>query len=435
MKKTLIILIIHLLILTATSVSFASSQAGKKILSVSEFLKTAWSDASVDSRKEICSFLENSAESTPYLNRVELRTKTDEFDADKQKYGLRFYPKGWNETKYSKMISDNSKAAGRSDLAAGFSSAISERYRLALEYMEASALISLKEKLELVCKDRIMVLKKKSSSSDAFDISELVETEEMLTKTKLELASLENRKTSAAQRIIALSGSNSSVDFSEQSLIGIDTVKKIASELRSIKEPDNPALRDMKNRVDLAMNKYNLEESKSRDYISFLEVSYDHDKSDDSEKAYAIEVAIKLPFINSDQDEISRRKVGYMKERMAFEEEKLRHSDKKTSIAMSIDRLVSQYEIIERSHRENSTRESLSASIKATGSDPLNILKIRESLLKSEIHLTQTGFEIRDRFMDLLDITGKLSAAPVRNYLSDSQEIIEAQVDIGDGGR
>lgn len=423
MRKGNILYFVLFFMLSGASLSYAG-EAGADALSMTAFIKTAEEDHAVKNQKEIVDYLDNSDVSTPYLNRIELRTETDEFDADKQKYGVRFYPKGWGETKYSRQISETAKASSRTEYDASYHEALKNRYLLVLEYLETVELIGLKEKLALVCEDRIKVLKKRSAGSLSFDISDLIGAEELLTRLRLELVGLENKKSGTLHQISLAADSKVGVNFFKESLVRIDGVKRLVAEAKDRKYLDNINLQDMKNKVDLAMDKYNLEQAKSRDYISFFEVSYDHGKSDDEDKAYAVEFGVKLPLINPDQDEITRKKVGFMKERLAFEEEKRAFSEKIISLSRSIDRLISQYEIIEQNQKHGNAQESLGASLKIGGTDPLNILKIKETLLKSDIHLVQTGYEIRNRFVDFLDVSGKLSEKPFRNYLAEQQEVI-----------
>ncbi|WP_156906804.1 TolC family protein [Desulforegula conservatrix] len=423
MRKSNILYLVLFFMLALSSPSY-SGEEGAGSLSMTAFIRTSEEDHVVKNQKEIADYLDNAEGSTPYLNRVELRTETDEFDIDKQKYGVRFYPKGWGETKYSRMLSETAKASGRTEYEASYHEALKNRYLLVLEYLETVELIGLKEKLALVCEDRIKVLKKRSAGSLSFDISDLVEAEELLTRIRLELVGLENKKNGTLHQISLAADSKAEVNFSSEPLVRIDSVKRSVAEAKDRKDLDNINLKDRKNKVDMALDKYNLEQAKSRDYISFFEVAYDHGNYEDEDKAYSVEIGVKLPFINPDQDEITRKKVVFMKERLAFEEEKRAFSEKIIALSRSIDRLISQYEIIEQNKKYGNAQESLGASLKTGGTDPLNILKIKETLLKSDIHMVQTGYEIRNRFVEFLDVSGKLSEKPFKNYLAEQREAV-----------
>ncbi len=151
--------------------------------------------------------------------------------------------------------------------------------------------------------------------------------------------------------------------------------------------------------------------------MSFFQVSYDNDDYEEPEKAYSVEFAIKLPFINSDRDEVNRKKATYMKERLKFKEEKNNLFEKKISLTRSLDQLIKQYSLLE-SNKSNSNAEvSFKTYLKIKGMDPLNLLKIKRSMIQSDIQLEKIGFNIRYRFIELMDKMGNLSKDPFTNYI------------------
>ncbi|WP_236891521.1 hypothetical protein [Desulfoluna limicola] len=387
-------------------------------LTIDAFIATAESDLKFLNQGELTLDLEGAPKSTPYLDRVEFRTKTEEFDVYKQKYSLRFYPKGWGETLYTKRASELESESCRAEQHDYYNDAVKQRYDLALDYLETRALIQLTTQLTTVCEDRVHVLRKKSSGSLSFDISDLIEAEEVLTGLRLERVGLENKMTALMHQIRLAANSQAPIAFDSVSLVRVSTIKKRIPELIPETTVNNIGLQDQKNRVDLADNKYKLEQAKTRDYLSFVQVSYDNDEYDDLQKAYSLELAIKLPFVRSDREEMNRRKVTYMKERLKYEEEKREISEQRTSLMRSLDRLIEQYSILEANKNNGDADVSFKAYLNMDGVDPLNLLKIKESLIKSDIQLVKTGFDIRNRFVALLDLTGQLSQKPVKNYMA-----------------
>jgi len=115
---------------------------------------------------------------------------------------------------------------------------------------------------------------------------------------------------------------------------------------------------------------------------------------------------------------MNRRKVTYMKERLKYDEEKRAISEQRTSLIRSLDRLIDQYSILAANKHNSDADVSFKAYLTMDGMDPLNLLKIKEALIKSEMQLVKTGFNIRNRFIELLDLTGQLSQKPVKNYMA-----------------
>ena len=52
------------------------------------------------------------------------------------------------------------------------------------------------------------------------------------------------------------------------------------------------------------------------------------------------------------------------------------------------------------------------------GGDPLVLLEMRESILERDVDLATVTSEIYSSYIELLDVSGKLSEQPLKNYIS-----------------
>ncbi len=412
-------LCIILAVVFSTLAGSGSAQAieGMNELTIDSFILTAENDLELQNQQEMTRYLNKAPSSTPYVDRMEFRTETQEFDLEKQKYSLRLYPKGWGETRYTRQVTELASQSCRTEERNYYNKALRLRYELVLDYLESRAMVDLNQQLAAVCEDRIHVLKKKSSGSVTFDISDLISAEELLTDLRLELVGLENKITGIEHQIAVAADSQLPVAFDKTPLLPIRAIEKQIHQLPEETSFNNVKLEDQKNKMDLADSKYRLEQAKNRDYLSYLELAYDSDDYDDMEKACSIELAVKLPFINSDRDGVNRKKIDYMKERLQYNEELRAIAEKRISLTRSLDRLISQYTLLEANKQDGNAEVSLKAYLQMDGMDPLNILKIRESIIKSDIQLEKTAFNIRYRFIELMDMMGKLPEKPFQNYI------------------
>lgn len=422
MNKNIIIFTFALLVMTGKS--FLQAEESPEKLTISGFLKTVENDETLKNQKELNIYLDGAPQSTPYIDRVEVRGKTEDFDIEKQKYSLRFYPKGWGETKYTRLVNETLKNTGQTDYTLCYNTGLLRRYDLVLDYLENRALISVKKKLAVVYRDRITVLRKKLSGSVSADIGDLIEAEELLTALRLDLVKLENKKTGLLHQIGGFLNSGCVLSFNGKGLVTVEDIARYL-EKNSAVGTENILLKAQKDKVDLALNKYRLEKAKNRDYLSYLQVSYDADEEDDYRKACSVEFGIKLPFINSDREDETRKKIAYMKERLKFRAEKKELSEKLLSLTRSIERLIDQHRLLIEERQRGNATNTYRKYLTMEGTDPLNILKVRETLLKSDIRRTRNSYEIRRKFISLLAASGKLSAKPITNYLSENMEVIQ----------
>ncbi|ACN15216.1 hypothetical protein HRM2_21180 [Desulforapulum autotrophicum HRM2] len=415
MKNLCIILAVLFSILTGYGSAHALEDMNK--LTIDSFVLTAEKDLKLQNQQELTRYLNEAPSSTPYIDRMEFRTETQEFDLEKQKYSLRLYPKGWGETRYTRQVTELASQSCRTEERDYYNTALKLRYELVLDYLESRTMVDLKQQLAAVCEDRIHVLKKKSAGSVSFDISDLISAEELLTDLRLELVGLENKITGIEHEIAVAADSQRPVAFDKTPLIPISVIEKKIHELPQEAKVNNVKLEDQKNKMDLADSKYRLEQAKNRNYLNFFQVAYDSDDNDDMEKACSIELAVKLPFINSDQDGVNLKKINFMKERLQYNEEVRALAEKKISQTRSLDRLIRQYTLLEANRQNGNAKVSLKTYLKIDGMDPLNLLKIRESIIKSDLQLEKTAFNIRNRFIELMDIMGKLPEKPFKNYI------------------
>ena len=87
--------------------------------------------------------------------------------------------------------------------------------------------------------------------------------------------------------------------------------------------------------------------------------------------------------------------------------------------------LIHQYETFRKKRQTGGSRSRYDLSKRTEGTDAMILLKIRESMLKSDVSDTKLLFQIYMHYTDLLDISGKLSEEPFRNYLSETKVYYE----------
>ncbi|MDY6950411.1 MAG: hypothetical protein SWE60_02785 [Thermodesulfobacteriota bacterium] len=402
--------------------SFAETRAGG--LELNAFLASAEKDYGLKDHRELVNYLENAPGSTPYLDKVEFRTETEDFDIDKQEYTLRFYLKGWGETVSGEKLSERTKEAARIEHEAYFNRALRQRYELILQYLETASLLRLKHEVITLYEDRISVLKKQSGSSLSFDVNALIAAQDAYTDLRLEVTKLESQMSNIRDKINLAAGSEEKILFNEEKMISVEEIGQMIKNLPSDSEVDNIYLRQSKCRVELAEVRYHLEKAKDRDYLSFVEVSYDTNESAALQEAFCVQLGFRLPFITSDREDTNRIKASYLKEKLKYEEEKRATLERVVSLCRSVEGFIRQYHILADMGGRADPEASLKTYMKTKGVDPLELLELRESILKTDIRLNEISYQIRYQFVELMDIVDKLPEKPLKNYISANMEEI-----------
>ena len=394
-----------------------------QILTMNRFLSTTEKDYSLENHQELLDYLETASSSTPYIDKIEFRTTTKDFEIARQKYGLRFYSKGWGETKFNNMLTESIIDAHRVEHEFIYNKALIKRYNLILDYLESVEHLKVMNELQAVYEDRISVLNKQSGTL-SFDVGEYITAESRYTELQLDLVKIENKLAGDIHKIHLSADTEGNISFSEVQLIDVEEIVEAIRKLEFGADLDNIYLRDRKNRIEREEIKYNIEKAQDRDYLSYLQVEYDRNNYKEPVRAYSIDIGIKLPFINSDREDINRRKLNHIEEKLRYEDEKRTTSERIKSTVRSINRFIEQYRILAERKANGDAQNPLDTYIKMEGVDPLNLLEIRESIIRNDLQQNQIYFSILYNYIELMDLMGKLSEKPLKNYISKGMGII-----------
>jgi len=386
-------------------------------LTIERFISTAEYDSQLKEHNELVAYMKNAPVSTPYIDKIELRTETKEFDIAKQRYSIRFYPRGLGETEYNKIVAETMKKAVTAEHEVIFNTILQYRYSLVLDFLETLSLLNMKKMLLAVYDDQVIVLKKMSLSDLTFDVRNLVSAEERYDDLKFELIDLENRINSVIEGIKRITDYYySEIIFDEKEIIKPEQIEKAVHEIQSVQNHENILIKCQDVKTELAKYQYDLEKAKEKSYISFISLNYDSDEYDNAEKAFSVEAGFNLPFVISDAEKIISKKKSHIEEKLKYEYEKRASSEKIKSLSASLRQLISKYRNLAILETESDAKISFKKYSEIEGADPLTLLKIKETILKRDIQLNELCWLIRRQYIELIDITGKLSERPLRNY-------------------
>ena len=381
------------------------AEPGINDLTIQQFLQTAEKDFSVENLNEQTEAFIDASLNTPFFDRVEAITESSEFDLEKQRYALRFYPKGWGERKYSKNILEAQKALDRFEYNVKFNNAVKFRYDLALEYLEISSLLEINKKRMSLLNGHIETLNVKTQ------LSSYLEAEETLIGINLMQVDLQNRKTGVISRIHTAAATTATIYFDKEILATFDNLNEIVSEISSKDSTVNATLSKKQNGIDLLNNQYLLGKAKNKNYISYIQGNFDTDNAPDFEKTYSFKLAVKLPFINSGREELTSLKRKHMEAKLSFLEARQAVSEEKKKLTRELQRYQRQLKVlldVKKKRNSMLSNETLSKNDR---------FKLKHSIITTDQQIVSLDAKIRSVFIQLVDLAGELSVSPLVNYI------------------
>ena len=420
------------IVISAIVFMFSGTSLASEALSIDEFILSAKDDVSFTDQIQLVRLLENSNPNTPLFREVQFRTETEEFDPTRQTYSLRFYPNAWGAKDAGKQYDSAYLAGNGAQADMLLHDLIKTRYMLVIELIHLLNMKKLNNELMIGYDDSVHVLKESVDSPD-FDITDYINIKNSFTDTRLELVKINNDITSINNDILRCLESGGIIKetdpdfirFDTSDLIGIDAVRRKTAEFLSTDLKDNVHLKVDETELEIEKRKYDLEEAKSKRLIEFFQVSYDADEFNDNKKAFSVGLGIKLPFFGSDNRDLIADKIKILNENRDYENKKRTLSEQ---ISKRIDELGSkifQYNILKQAGRDGELESLLNIYMNFESSNPMTVIKIKEKILKRDMALETKRYEIYSDYIDLLDVSGKLSEKPLINYLSKFEDLVE----------
>jgi len=404
-------------------------------VSVSEYLATARKDALVEARQAGGDYRYGRFTGLPFIKEMEVKVRNEGLDLPRNRYTLELKPRGFGEGRASRLYNRAQIDQSGQRVRVLLNRALLERYLLTVDLLMRRSMNRIYDEMIAVAEDRIKVLDMRKYGED-FDLNKVVEAEADLTKAKA-LALDARKEVEVLEERIA-------EDMAPRTFSGLDTsglvdVEKIIAEVESSTyavDTGHVYLKYLDQGLDLAEKRFRLEQSEGRQILKSVSVSYDvgerldemerrdEGKDFDMAQAYILEATFRIPWLNSDNIDLNRRKEDFLseKEDVAKNRRELRIIMQKD--IQDIGSLVSQYRYLMARENQVDAQASLKKYMQMTGVDPLILLSIKSSSLKNRLKIEEVKYGIMMNYIKVMDATGRLSRAPIRNHLSAAGEAL-----------
>lgn len=420
MKSTVVYFIIFffLVCIDLSRVHGAEQNPGK------DFLAAVFQDPALGLKDGEIEFLKSTRKKEiPWLREIEIRMTIDEFNRDHQSAAIRFKPELPGRSKQVAVIEDTTLKSHSALRDLTLHRLLRQRYDTLVEYFHVLDMIRIKKEMLVLLEDRVHVLENSSENLD-FNISDLIEAEDQALKISLELIELKSRKKAISSEMQNLIPQSGHAPVEPVGLISIEKIEALIDDFDTTFHAENIYLQNCRLNADLTDARYQLERSENQWRLSFIETSYDVGDRDDFEKAFSIEFGISIPLSDADRVAINLKKLDGMKARSNCADEKRKMEQDTLRLKSDISGRIHQYKTLKKKDKQSHGRSSLDIYRQMEGVDPLILLKLRQSILHSHVVLQNLSFKIRQAYIELLDISGRLSNTPFINHLSETGERI-----------
>lgn len=372
---------------------------GQSTISLDEFLKNS-----------ITPHLSTDAPSSirfkpTWLDQIDFRTQTDEFEPDRQQYTFRFTPSSAGVRKAQKRLFQLSEEQALDEQNSFHWNYIEETYEALLDMYELSRKLSIKEELLSVLSDKEQVYTKLIQAGQSLP-KEWISTQQAITQLQVEVFQHK-------EWLQTLSSAQQTIDWS--SLIAADSISSIVEQLD---KTDNFTF-DQKTRsldIQLIESEIQLKKAEGKKIFDFFQLEYRGPTNNTLEEKVSLTAAFQFPFSNKRKLQVATLAI---EKEIAQEKAIARQEWNEHRVQKLIQRLqLLTKELAFMQEVEDQQNQQASALIQGVTTTPLLALGQQEKTLERQLDLLKVELRIYRTYLDYLELTERLYQLPLQNYLS-----------------
>lgn len=401
---------------------------------------------------------------TKLWDKMELRYKLDGFSFASHDFELRMTPKAFGEGSADRAHYEAQMVYANAQLAEDRGILLYDRYERAIHYLMRQRINRLNKELYQVNSDRIEVLHMKAGSA-TFNPQDLMSALEKEATIRAALISDSNSLQNSEKKLRCWIPDFDGIELDSSWL---PSMEEIESQLSGgIEVNDNyPQIAMAKGKMESEKARAKQDVASRRDYITHIGIGYsmkieslmekykdldagdvayeyneymddylekypdataddsrtirklvaDKDSRKTSDKFYAT-LGIKLPFFDSNKDNDLRNQVADLDAEGDYMAKARDVNVKVNRLVEQVNGYLAQWKVQKDFADKVKAGNIFEQFAKDAGSDPLLLLRARESALESELNAAKLETTIYDLYLELLQYAGKLSKEGVQNHL------------------
>ncbi len=381
------------------------------------FLSTAKSDISLNPSQAKLDFLDENNFNGPWISRVEFRTRSNNADFSQEDFRLRFTPANPAELKANKRYHSKQLELLNLEQHEKFNDALKQRYLIIVNHLfEFEKIAYLENQLKI--NRQLIIIMNKSSGAYSMDLGDLIDTE----SNELDMTlSIENSKIELDEiefLIRDVYQYEGEIDWTEEEVIEVQDILNLFAEFKDHPTGQNIYLTKLDQRNTLKAERFNIEKSESLRNIGYFQAEYDTDRGNETSEHFGYQIGIRIPIVNPDKPDLNRKKLALMDDEAVLEEKK---DDYKRALELSVlrmDHFANQYKEIDEKLVAVSKQNLIGLHSPGKSIKISDLIKMNEFLIDLQAKKNTVKKKIYETYLKYLDLNGKLSEAPLRNYLS-----------------
>lgn len=397
--------------------AFIQTVVAQNTLSTSSILATAKSQTAIALQERKIDMLNAQSYKLSFLEKADFQTETDRFDLQRQEYRVRTSFNGWEEMRSLKQQKAANVQKEQAERTVLFKDVLYDRYALLVEYQFTQTALKMYRQMFNVFADKRDVLQKMAKLSTDFNIEDLIKAEDAAFDYQQKILQSEGTIRNINQFLKRTFNTSDSLQLDTTDWVPLSKIRLLVSQLPTTAEK-NPVLTYQQAAIGVVQSNYNLEKSQTKKIIDYAQIRNSARNRDAIIREWSVGVGIAIPYRGSSKIELNKIAFKRLEAENKLKNLQTNFDLEIFNVQQDLDLIFKEYDFVEKQVNESQTLYALDHYANIQGSPPIVLLRMKELVLKRQSQLISLEQAAYQKYIKWLDLTGKLSETPLKNYLS-----------------
>lgn len=380
---------------------------------VSRFLAGQLRAPEVQMAEEAAGFLATHPPTMSWIDKLEFRTETGNFDLRQQEYLLRLSP-------------NSIRARNRQSDLVGV---LQTQYDLQTRETVHEALVAGYERLiDLAMLDRETALVEQALEVDQQHLAVLGQIGQVDGADLKNLMQVEEDRQQRLSRLQELRSARQILQRPLMSSVSLPTSQELESFLwitdRQMMDMlstgtgwSTPQMLKAQSRLEAVVLEQQVERAERQKVLDFVQSRYQQDPKDPFREEFSISMGFNIPYAragNIKRQELALEQLESEQKISLLQQQTL---DRLSALRMELELLLQQKTMQEEQWASSFLQKMESGTLPGLTAEPLLILEARKARIKSDLRILEIDKKILEVYVRWLDLSGKISEPPLVNYL------------------
>lgn len=389
-------------------------------ITISQYLEEKLNNEKIEEQVSGIEYLQENSDNYAFIKELSLTSELEYLDLEHQKYIFDMHIRNFGEKKLTTALGKNYLQIRQNKRDMILNKLMRNKYQTIIQVIKYNQLIDATKKLVSIYEDRINVFRSIDSLNNS---AEIITLENNITALTINNIEREINYNALLQKVNEQLHRNNITFFDTTNFITPQIILSLAQSFDGTLSENNCYNRESHLEHEEAELLRQIDDKKISQVASSFgftlhpgKFSSNSDALDNLKSTIGVHLKIRLPFLAENKHLQNKRRIKYLRDIRKSHDRKKSVKKKIAQAIKNITLLTKQYNYLQKRINTIGAQSSLKKHLTIDGVNPLVLLKINESITKSEIASINIKYELLSNYVNLLLYMGYFVNYPEKNF-------------------